>query len=70
MVMRDHLDPQLLKLGISVPNCELLPVEKLNRMLARETRRFANQAVSYELPPAICVYANRLPDACYCPAVP
>ncbi len=49
--MRDHLDPQLLKLGISVPNCELLPVEKLNRMLARETRRFANLAVSYELPP-------------------
>lgn len=51
MVMRDHLDPQLLKLGISVPNCELLPVAKLNRMLARESRRFANQAVSYELPP-------------------
>lgn len=51
MIMRDHLDPQLLKLGISVPNCQLLPVEKLNRMLARETRRFANQAVSYQLPP-------------------
>ncbi len=51
MVMRDHLDPQLLKLGVTVPDCQLLPVEKLNRMLSRETRRFAEQAVSYTLPP-------------------
>ncbi len=50
-VMRDHLNPQLLKLGISVPDCSLLPVDKLNRMLARETRRYPNQAVSYQLPP-------------------
>lgn len=51
MIMRDHLDPQLLKLGISVPDCALLPVDKLNRMMAREIRRFPDQAVSYELPP-------------------
>lgn len=51
LVMRDLLDPNLLQLGIAVPNPELLPVDKLNRMLARETRRFPMAAVSYELPP-------------------
>lgn len=50
-VMRDYLDPKLLQLGIATPNLDLLPVEKLNRMLAREVRRFPTQAVSYELPP-------------------
>lgn len=50
-VMRDLLDHDLLQLGVAVPNPELLPVDKLNRMLARETRRFPKQAVSYELPP-------------------
>ncbi len=51
VVMRDLLDPKLLQLGIAVPNPELLPIEKLNRMLAREMRRFPTQAVSYSLPP-------------------
>jgi DNA-binding transcriptional MocR family regulator len=34
-----------------MPNPELLPIEKLNRMLARETRRYPVQSVAYELPP-------------------
>jgi DNA-binding transcriptional MocR family regulator len=51
MVMRDLLNPELLQLGIAIPNYELLPIEKLNRMLTRETRRFPKQSVSYELPP-------------------
>ena len=51
IVMRDLLDPNLLQLGIAIPNPDLLPIEKLNRMLARETRRFPVQSVSYELPP-------------------
>jgi DNA-binding transcriptional MocR family regulator len=51
LVMRDLLNPGLLQLGIAIPNTEQLPVEKLNRMLARETRRYATQAVSYDLPP-------------------
>ena len=51
VVMKDLLNPQLLQLGVAIPNPELLPVQKLNRMLARETRRFATQSVSYELPP-------------------
>ncbi len=51
LVMKDLLNPGLLQLGIAVPNPELLPIEKLNRMLSRETRRFAKQSVAYELPP-------------------
>lgn len=51
VVMRDLLDPGLLQLGIAIPNPGLLPIEKLNRMLAREIRRFPLQSVSYELPP-------------------
>ncbi len=51
VVMNDLRDPKLLQLGIAVPNPELLPIEKLNRMLARETRRFPLQSVAYELPP-------------------
>lgn len=51
MVMKDQLNPNLHQLGIAFPNPELLPVDKLNRMLSSETRRFRNQSVSYELPP-------------------
>ncbi len=51
LVMQDLLKPELLQLGVAVPNPELLPIEKLNRMLTRETRRFAPQSVSYDLPP-------------------
>ena len=51
MVMRDMLNPKLLQLGIAAPNHELLPTARLNRMLARETRRLPRQSVSYELPP-------------------
>ena len=51
LVMSDLLNPQLLQLGIAIPNPELLPIEKLNRMLSRETRRYATQSVSYDLPP-------------------
>ena len=50
-VMMDFHDQNLLQLGIAVPNIDLLPVEKLHRMLAREIRRFPIQAVSYDLPP-------------------
>jgi DNA-binding transcriptional MocR family regulator len=51
LVMSDLHNPQLLQLGIAIPNPELLPIEKLNRMLSRETRRYATQSVSYDLPP-------------------
>jgi DNA-binding transcriptional MocR family regulator len=46
VVMRDLRDSKLLQLGLAIPNPELLPIEKLNRMLTRETRRFSLQSVS------------------------
>jgi len=51
MVMRDFLDPELLQFGIAHPNNDLLPIDRLNRMLASESRRFRLQSVAYQLPP-------------------
>jgi DNA-binding transcriptional MocR family regulator len=38
-------------LGAAIPNPALLPVDKLNRMLATESRRFKGQSIAYALPP-------------------
>jgi DNA-binding transcriptional MocR family regulator len=46
-VMRNVSNPSLVPLGGGVPNTELLPVDRLNRMLASETRRFRTKSVSY-----------------------
>ena len=46
-VMRSITNPTLVPLSGALPNYELLPAEKLNRMLAAEARRFPLQAVSY-----------------------
>ncbi len=46
-VMRSLSDPNLVPLGGGIPNSDLLPVDKLNRMLATESRRFRIQSVSY-----------------------
>lgn len=49
-VMRTIANPALVPLGGGIPNSELSPVAKLNRMLASESRRFPLQSISY--PPA------------------
>jgi DNA-binding transcriptional MocR family regulator len=49
-VMHSLADPSLVPLGGGIPNTELSPVDKLNRMLASESRRFRLQSISY--PPA------------------
>lgn len=46
-VMRNLSDSSLVPLGRGIPNPDLLPVDKLNRMLAVEARRFRIQSVSY-----------------------
>jgi DNA-binding transcriptional MocR family regulator len=46
-VMRNIDNPSLIPLGTGRPNTDLLPVEKLNRMLASESRRFGLQSISY-----------------------
>lgn len=49
-VMRNLANPSLIPLGGGIPNTGLSPVDKLNRMLASESRRFPMQSISY--PPA------------------
>ncbi len=46
-IMRSLTDPSLVPLGGGIPNVDLLPVDRLNRMLATESRRFRIQSVSY-----------------------
>jgi DNA-binding transcriptional MocR family regulator len=46
-VMHNLADSALVPLGRGVPNPDLLPIDKLNRMLATEARRFRIQSVSY-----------------------
>lgn len=49
-IMRTLADPSVIPLGGGIPNSDLLPVQRLNRMLATETRRFPIQSVSYTGP--------------------
>jgi DNA-binding transcriptional MocR family regulator len=53
MVLRDTLNPRLIQLGAAIPNPDLLPIDKLNRMLSSEARRYKSQSVSYAIPPGI-----------------
>jgi DNA-binding transcriptional MocR family regulator len=46
-IMRSLSDASLVPLGVGIPNPDLLPVDKLNRMLSTESRRFPMQSVSY-----------------------
>lgn len=51
MVLRDTLDAGLVQFGCAIPNPDLLPVEKLTRILSSECRRYPKQSVSYAVPP-------------------
>ena len=53
VVMRDSLNPNLVQLGAAMPNLELLPTERLNRILSRLARRSGKEAHQYELPPGL-----------------
>jgi DNA-binding transcriptional MocR family regulator len=52
-VMRNLYNISLVPLGGGSPNPDLLPIDKLNRMLATESRRFRIQSVSYTAAPGI-----------------
>jgi len=51
MVMQDLFNPNLVPLGAAAPNPDLLPTEKLNRILASLTRRKGRQGNQYDIPP-------------------
>ncbi len=47
MVMKDLYDPSYIPLGAIEPNHQLLPTQKLNRILAAETKKFEKESISY-----------------------
>jgi DNA-binding transcriptional MocR family regulator len=53
MVLRDTLNPDLAQLGAAMPNLELLPTERLNRIVARLARNSGAEAHQYQLPPGL-----------------
>ncbi len=53
MVIRDALNPDLIQLGAAMPNLELMPIDRLNRILARLTRQAGKEAHQYEMPPGL-----------------
>lgn len=53
MVLRNTLDPNLIQLGAAMPNLELLPTDRLNRILSRLARQSGGEAHQYELPPGL-----------------
>ncbi|MEW5829590.1 MAG: PLP-dependent aminotransferase family protein [Chloroflexota bacterium] len=53
MVLRDTLNPNLVQLGAAMPNLELLPTDRLNRIVARLARNSGAEAHQYQLPPGL-----------------
>lgn len=50
-VIRNMMNRELLPLGSAVPHTNHLPVEKLNRIMASELRRFGKEGIGYFMPP-------------------
>lgn len=53
MVMRDSLNPELVQLGAAMPNLELLPTERMNRIMAALARKATKGMHQYQLPPGM-----------------
>jgi DNA-binding transcriptional MocR family regulator len=53
MVMRDSLNPKLAQLGAAMPNLELLPTERMNRIMAGLARKSSKGTHQYLLPPGL-----------------
>ena len=53
MVMRDTLDLGLTQLGAAMPNLEVLPTERMNRIMANLARKASREAHQYLLPPGL-----------------
>ncbi len=50
-VIRNMMNRELLPLGGAIPHSSHLPVEKLNRIMAGELRRFGKESIGYMMPP-------------------
>jgi DNA-binding transcriptional MocR family regulator len=51
MVLRDASNPDLVPLGATIPGPDLLPTDRLNRILSAVARRKGAQGASYAMPP-------------------
>lgn len=49
-IMHTLSDPSLVPLGSGAPNTDLLPADKLSRILGSQSKRFPNRSVSYSSP--------------------
>lgn len=50
-VMRNMMNRDLLPLGSAIPHLQHLPVDRLNRIMSSELRRYREQSLSYQMPP-------------------
>ncbi len=50
-IMRDVMDPGKVQFGAAIPDPELVPTKKLNRILASEIRLHGCESVAYSIPP-------------------
>ncbi|MBI3739065.1 MAG: PLP-dependent aminotransferase family protein [Chloroflexi bacterium] len=53
MIMRDSTNPHLAQLGAAMPNLELLPTERLNRIMAGLARKASRGMHQYQFPPGM-----------------
>ena len=53
LVMRDSLNPELVQLGAALPNLELLPTDRLNRILAHLARQCGQEVHRCRMPPGL-----------------
>jgi len=53
MILRDTLNPNLVQLGAAMPNLNLLPTDRLNRIVSRLARNSGDEAHQYQLPPGL-----------------
>jgi DNA-binding transcriptional MocR family regulator len=52
-IMSDSSNPQLVQLGAAMPNLELMPTERLNRILSTLARKADRDAHQYHFPPGL-----------------
>lgn len=60
MVMRDSILLNRIPLGAAIPNPDLLPGEKLSRMLSAEARRHRAESLNYDFPPGCAPLRNQI----------
>lgn len=53
MLMRDTVNPKLIQLGAALPNTQLLPIKKINRIIAKILREENVEAHQYQFPPGL-----------------